>query len=242
MTYLSKFIQFLTVAILIFAMHSCASLTGYEDGKTLGKEGFEGLASINLSRTPDFDIDGDIGDTTGIDADIPGFFFPNLELGLRYGVTDRIDIVSRVNTNLNFFLGAKAQLLGDLNSKAALSAGVNLGNFALISPLWYVQVPVSFSYHPSDRFSWYLSPRFTYQFTSINTDVSASYLGANTGIFVGGRHKLALDLGYYNFGAEGASLGLLTVGIGGRFTFNESDSVGSSSNSSTSKAKKKKRK
>jgi hypothetical protein len=172
------------------------------------------MIALNVSQRPDFNDWKDSVDS----IDIPNIYAPYLEFGGRFGVGERVDISLRLNTNLNIAVGAKAQVVGDRTSKTALSIGFEAGTFAFISGLWNLSVPVYFSLHPSEKFSWYLTPRYTYQFASYTgADNGANYTGGNTGLLFGNRNKFGLDFGYYRFGAGGESIGLVQFGLGGRF-------------------------
>ena len=210
----------------LFAMavlfSNCASLTGFQDGRTVGKDRADLTASLNFSQSPDFDDWEDLGDS--LDSDIPDFFFPNIEFGGRYGVAENVDINLKINSNLNLNVGAKVQVFGDRESQTALALGIDVGTFGLISGLWNVQIPLSFSVHPSERFTWYLSPRYIYQFTAYTgAENGLNYFGGNTGIFFGNRHKFGIDVGYHNVGSSNTdgSIGLLQIGLGGRFSLNK---------------------
>lgn len=194
----------------------CASLTGFHDGRSLGEGAFELTPSINFSQSPDFDDWENVEDTANVD--IPTLFFPSIEVGGRYGVADRVDVTLRMNTNLNLSVGAKVQVFGDRESPTALALGAEVGTFGLIGALWNVQVPVYFSVHPKDNFAWYLSPRYIFQFASfVGAENGLNYLGGNTGLMFGRRNKFGFDVGYYRIGTNGESVGILQVGIGGRF-------------------------
>jgi len=211
----------LALAGISLFLSNCASLTGFQDGRSVGKNNGEIMGSLNFSQSPDFDNWEDQGDSLD---NVPNLFFPSIEFGGRYGVAEKVDITLRLNTNLNLGIGVKAQMLGDRESKAALALGAEAGTFGLISGLWNFQVPVYFSVHPTENFAWYLTPKFVYQFTSYaGADNGLSYTGANTGLLFGKRNKFGLDLGYYRVGAEGESIGLFQVGIGGRFALGKED-------------------
>lgn len=201
---------------LAFLLSNCASLTGFQDGRTTGKNNGEFFGSLSLSQSPDFNDWEDRNDSTNID--IPNIYIPSLEFGGRYGVAEKVDITLRLNTNLNVGFGVKAQVVGDRTSKVALALGAEAGTFGLISGLWNFQIPLYLSVHPSENFGWYLTPRFIYQFNSYaGAEFGANYLGGNTGFLFGKRNKFGLDLGYYRLGADGQSVGLLQFGLGGRF-------------------------
>jgi hypothetical protein len=200
---------------LLFAFSNCASLTGFQDGRTVGQDNGEISVSLNVASSPDFNDWEDQNDSI---VDIPNLYFANLEFAGRYGVAEKVDITLRLNTNLNVGLGAKFQVLGDRESQVALALGAEVGTFGLITGLWNVQVPVYFSVHPKENFAWYLSPRFIYQFSSYSgADVGLSYMGGNTGLLFGKRHKFGLDVGYYNISTDGRNTNALQFGLGGRF-------------------------
>ncbi len=185
----------------------------------MGEGNAEIGVSLNMSQSPDFDKLGDeIEDST--DVNIPSFFFPSFEFSGRYGVAEKVDIGVRLNTNLNFGISGKFQVVGDQESSFAMALGAEVGTFGLISGLWNVQIPVFLSVHPSERFSWYFSPRYIYQFTTYaGAENGLSYLGGNTGVMFGSRNKFGLDIGYYNVsaGADNGSIGMLQIGLGARF-------------------------
>lgn len=202
-------------SLLLFSV-GCASLTGYQDGKTVGQGNGEAMVSLNISQTPDF---GAFEDSLNI-TDINSFFFPNIELGGRYGATENLDITVRMNTNLNLGVGAKYQIVGDRSSNFAVSVGTEIATFGLISGLWNVQIPVYTSYHPTEKLAIYASPRYIYQFSSVGSFEGFNYLGGNVGLLFGSRHKFGIDLGIYKASATGSgSVGLNSFGIGGKFVF-----------------------
>jgi hypothetical protein len=207
----------LALAAISLFLSNCASLTGFQDGRTIGQGNGEISASLNVSQTPDFTKWKDQFDTI---TKIPRYFVPNIEVGGRYGIAEKFDITLKLSTTLNVGIGGKFQVIGDRQSKAALSVGAEIGTFGLISGLWNVQVPVYFSLHPSETFSWYVTPRYIRQF-EVYSGVSGGvdYLGANTGLLFGNKNKFGFDLGYYNFSSGGISSGVLQIGIGGRFAF-----------------------
>ncbi|MBP6184158.1 MAG: hypothetical protein KA479_04405 [Saprospiraceae bacterium] len=218
---MKSLLQMTGLAAMALLLSNCASLSGFQDGRTVGKDKADLSVSLNLSQSPDFNDWEDQDDS--LETDIPNLFFPSIEVGGRYGVAENFDINMKLNTNLNISVGAKFQLLGGQESMTALAVGAEVGTFGLVSGLWNVQIPVYFSLHPSERFSWYLSPRYIYQFTSYaGADNGLNYIGGNTGILFGRRHKFGLDVGYYNVGNSDldGGIGLLQIGVGGRFSLN----------------------
>lgn len=227
------FFGLMILSSLLFT--GCASLTGYQDGRSVGEGNGEGMISLNLSQSPSFT---DLEDSLGID-EIPSFRFPNIELSGKYGVTEKLDVTLRMNTNLNLGVGAKYQLIGDRSSEFALGIGAEAGTFGLITGLWNVQLPLYTSFHPTEKFTIYASPRYIYQFSTIGGVEGWNYLGGNFGFLFGSRHKFGLDIGYYQVGATGVDkLGLVSVGIGGKFAFGNNDG-GSTSGTKTTKKRRK---
>ncbi len=213
---MTKIYFHLSLLLSIIFFTSCATLTGYQDGRAIGKESVEVLGSINYTQTPDFDVDLNFDSIAN--PEVPSFGFPNIEFGAKYGVTDKLDVLVRANTNLNLNVGAKYQLLGTNESLFALGAGAEVGTFGLITTFWNVQVPVYASLHPTENISIYLSPRYTYQFSSTFAAGGITYLGGNFGLLFGRKNKIGVDVGYANADIAGsASLALLTFGVGGRF-------------------------
>lgn len=204
---------------LALLLSNCASLTGYQDGRSVGQNNGEISVSLNLAQTPDFNDWEDQNDSFDV---IPNIYFPNFEFGGRYGIAEKVDLTIRVNTTLNLGVGAKFQVVGDRESQVALALGAEIGTFGLISGLWNVQVPVYFSIHPKENFAWYLSPRFIHQFVTYSgADAGLTYVGGNTGLLFGNRNKFGLDLGYYRAGTNGESIGIIQFGLGGRFALGD---------------------
>ena len=214
-----NYFKTLLLAFTLFTLHSCASLTGYQDGRALGAEKGELGVSLNVSQSPDFYYDGDD------DVLDESFAFPNLELSGRYGATDKLDVGVKLNTNLNLSITTKYQILGDQHSKTAIAIGADVGTFGIVSSLWNAQLPLYFSVHPSEKISWYFSPRYIFQFAAGDLSSNVTYLGGNTGLLFGKRHKFGFDLGYYNLtNFDDGGINLLTIGVGGKFVFGEKES------------------
>jgi hypothetical protein len=225
------------IAMIVFS--SCASLTGFQDGRTLGEENGEGSISLNFTQGPTLN---NIGDSVLVNNDIVRLAFPNIELGGRYGIIDKLDLTVKVNTNLNFALGAKYQLWGEPQSKFAIAAGAEAGTFGLFLGVWNMQVPLYFSFHPNDKITFYASPRYVYQFNTFGELLTSwNYLGGNTGILIGNKNKLGIDIGYYRVSIPDLNTpGLLNIGVGGKFFFGNNEKEPSSNIKKTKSRKKRK--
>jgi len=200
----------------LFFLSNCASITGFQDGRTVGEGNGDFYASLNFSTSPNF---GDWRDDS-VTVDVPTLAFPSIEVGGRYGVVEKVDLTLRMNTNLNVGLGTKFQLVGDRNSPFALALGAEVGSFGIILGLLNVQIPLYLSVHPSETFSWYFTPRYIRQFSTFaGVQNGLTYLGANTGFLFGKRSKFGVDLGYYRLGGIEESIPVIQFGLGGRFAF-----------------------
>lgn len=237
-----KNLTFFGLLVSVFSamlLSNCASLTGFTDGRVIGKNNGEFVGSLNFSQTPKF---SDFADSDSIlVGDDFRFTFPSVEVGGRYGVADKIDIGVRMNSNLNLAVDGKFQILGDHESKTALSLGVGVGTFGLLLSgvgLWNFQVSAPFSVHPTEKVAWYVAPRFIGQFATAVGETSGllKYTGGNTGFLFGDKVKFGIDLGYYRWGAGGDSVGLFQFGGGMKFRFGDNEG----SSSSKGKGKKKK--
>ena len=166
------FSPFILFFALMMTLYSCASLSGFQDGRSIGKDNADISISLNATQSPDFD-------------------------------QDAVDDVKP-----------------DRTSNTALALRAEVGSFGLISidlSLWNIQIPVYLSVHPSESFTWFVNPRYIHQFAS--SEYSLGYVGGNTGIMFGSRHKYGLDIGYYHVSEVGSdnSTGLFHIGIGARF-------------------------
>lgn len=218
---------------MVLLLYGCASITGYNDGRSLGEGKFEFTPSFNVTQSPDFDQDITVNNIV---------VFPNIELGGKYGVTEKLDALIRFNTSLNFNAGIKYQLVGDRTSSFALGTGLEFGTFGFVTSIWNVQVPLYGSLHPSDMFTFYFSPRYIYLFSGIESSTGINYFGGNVGMMVGRKHKFCFDLGYYGLNSNGLSSSLSTIGMGGKFVFGGKDDDGTDTKTEfKSKKKKKKR-
>jgi hypothetical protein len=212
--------QFLFAFVASMLLASCASLTGFEEGKTLGADNSEFGISANYIRAPNlFEDELEADSLVGIVG------FPNIELNYKYGITEKIDVGAKVSTNFNSSAYAKYQLVGDKSSKFALSPGFEVGT--ILGAAYSIGVPVYASYYPTPNFAINVNPRFMYQ--SITGDISsgATYLGGNLGLMFGKKHKFGLDFGFYNVGSGGTSNNLITFGLGGKFRFGDFDNSSS---------------
>ncbi|NUQ26113.1 MAG: hypothetical protein HUU34_19355 [Saprospiraceae bacterium] len=212
------------VAVLlsgILLWSGCASLTGFQTGKTVGDEKGEIAMSVNFVSAPDFDPDDDEEPDGNLVISRIGLF----EFGGRYGVAEKIDIGMRINTVLNFLADVKVQVVGDQTSVFAMALGGGVGGFGFVSTdgmLMNFQVPVYFSIHPNDKFALYAAPRYIGQFgtTFERSSGMLNYFGSNFGFEAGKKVKFGLDIAYYNLWNDGEEIdnSLFQIGFGVKFT------------------------
>jgi hypothetical protein len=208
--------------LLILILHSCISLTSYEDGKTIGKGKFEAMPSLNLHQAPSITF----FDTENKLEDIPIIVYPNIAMSFKYGIGNRTDLYGKGGTNMGYNVGFKHQLIADRSSKFALATGAEIG--ILIIPSFFqdgysipnIQIPIYTSYHPSDKFAVYLTPRYMYQFKSEKDTNDYLYYGGNLGLMYGKKHKIGLDFGLYQVAVRDLGrLPIYNIGIGGKYFF-----------------------
>lgn len=209
-----KKLFYLVFPLAVLILHSCASLTGFEDGRTNGEENHTVLVSLNGIQSPNFnDSNSDVSDNGT---------YPNIEAVWRYGFTEKLDLGLKANTFFNFAANVKYQVAGDRNSKYAMSLGTELGTFGFIG-LWNVQLPIYTSMQLNEKTTLYVTPRYIAQFGSgseFNTDGHINYFGGNTGLLFGRKHKFGVDIGYNYLRAGNDNGGsLLNFGVGGKFYF-----------------------
>lgn len=212
----------LSIFLLVLSLQSCISYTGFEDGKTLGKGKVEIMPSLSIHQSPSitfFDNEKKL-------EDIPIIAYPTIGLSLKYGIGIKTDLYVRSASNFGINTGFKHQLIGENNSKFALSTGADVGILMVPGILQddYIipnaQIPIYTSYHPSEKVSLYLTPRYVYQFKSVKDINDYHYLGSNFGVMIGKKHKFGLDLGIYSI--QVTNLGrfyILNVGLGAKYFF-----------------------
>ena len=91
-----NFSFYIAIAIIALFISGCASLTGFQDGRAVGEGNGEISASLNLSQSPEFSND-DFGIDSS-DNSFPNLYFPNLEVGGKYGITDKLDIIFKLSS------------------------------------------------------------------------------------------------------------------------------------------------
>ena len=162
------------------------------------------------------------------DVDTISLNAPFMEIGARYGITDKLDLGAKLTLIGTATVDAKYQFLGDGESKLAGSAGFGLGYLSISSEsngntseskIFDLMVPVYFSVHPADWFAVYASPKYVFRINSYNSsnDVSgsstSSWYGVTTGIRLGKRVGFLAEYSYFGNSEISIPLSQITGGI-----------------------------
>ena len=163
-----KYLLFV-LSLLLFS--SCAQLSSFQTGKTLGK----GTNQITVTATG-YGVTGEPGSI--IEGDLA--IFPFIEVMGQFGITDRLDLGLKLSTGGNAQGHAKFQFAGSLESKFAAALGGGLSyQWADEVRVYRAHVPLYLSYHPGEKDAIYATPRYIYQ--SVSDDSDAYFLGSSLG-------------------------------------------------------------
>ena len=128
--------------------------------------------------------------------------FPQLELTLRYGVTDNLDIGGKL-----YLIGAEAGfkyqfLRGPLDVAIApaasyISIGSSSGNSSSSISATYLHLPLLFGLNINENVALSFGPKFLYTIASVTAgDTSDRASAATSGLWVGGYVSLPLKVGH----------------------------------------------
>jgi len=203
------------------------SLTGYQTGRTVGKSKKNLIISGNLYQAPyRYSEQGSFSqDTLHLDDFVR---WVNCEATLFYGVGENLDLGARLNSEFMAGLIAKWQLIGGKNSAAAFAIGSEFGILAL--DRLYYQLPLYFSVHPNKNFTFYISPKYSYEWNLNHyfSKENIKYLGFNAGVVLGSKQKTTVDFGLFRshrydsleFGEDSVQVKVLPkIGIGLSYRF-----------------------
>jgi hypothetical protein len=180
-------------------MTGCVSFSTLQTGRVLGEGNFAGTMALSS-------INGQIlSDSAATTA-------PMFEFQGTYGITEKIDGFIKIGLLGTSSLGAKYQLLGDDESKGALSFGTSIGTISTSSgiyetTIWDWTIPVYASYHPTDWLAVYASPKYVMRFTGNyendkkTNSGSSGWYGGTGGIRVG--RKFGFMMEYSSFTTNG---------------------------------------
>ncbi len=156
----------------LFFSSSCGQLTSLQTAKVVGK-GQMTIGAAAMGYGVDDSISGnEIG--TGV--------FPHVEVFGRYGLSDNFDMGLKLSSAANLLLDGKFQFLGDGDSPFAMAIGAGLEyQFNGVDNnnefVYRVHVPVYLSFHPSEEFAVYATPRYMVQFADDNYNFPGGSFG-----------------------------------------------------------------
>ncbi len=197
----------------IVVLQSCASMSTMQTARTTekGEVGFGfggGFVQADIAQGK--------SDTIKIKA-------PFVEVGGRYGITDKLDIGAKLTLIGTAVLDGKYQFLGDHESKVAGSVGLGFGYLGIESgnsksTMYDIMTPVYFSYHPADWFSIYASPKYVFRINTYSNDKtsgsgSSHWYGVTSGVRFGKRFGFLMEYSYFKNSEYSKPLSQVTGGF-----------------------------
>ena len=177
---------------LFLLFNSCAQLTFLQDARTYGKNNGHAGATLTAYGTND----------PGNDEVIAGGAVPFGILHGSYGLSDKVDVQYSISSAFNVYGGVKLQVVGDRQSRFALSLLPGLeyqfiggNNEGFIRP----HLSLIGSFHPSERFAVFLEPKFIAQFFD---DERFFFPGASLGVKFQVTDRIDVSLGGSLFKVE----------------------------------------
>ncbi len=198
--------------ILLIGASSCAQLTSFQTGRTLGKGQTEITPSVSLLG---------VVDNPAVSSELGSFVLPFGDISLQHGISERFDLGLKVSTGLNAQLSGKYQFVGDKQSKSALSLGAGLSyQLAGEELVLRYHLPLYYSLHFSEKSAFYATPRYMLQ--QVRNDDNFHFLGLTAGYMhsFNDRLDLGTEFGLHRpFNAGNASENLMLLGVGLKYRF-----------------------
>ncbi|MDX1478663.1 MAG: hypothetical protein R3301_13215 [Saprospiraceae bacterium] len=202
------------IAVLsLLALPGCIQVSSWQTARTVGEHNGEILVAFGALG---------ISDPLGEDADAG---VGTMELMGRYGVSETVDIGLKISSFSSYVFDAKFQVVGDRTTSFGLALGPGIGITAFVGSngIFQGHLPVHMSVHPSERFAFYFTPRYSSQFTF--GDGALHYLGGSLGLEFGRKVKFGLDVSFAELlndtdaddVFEDFGLRLFQVGFGAKF-------------------------
>ncbi|MEL6671295.1 MAG: hypothetical protein AAFR61_03860 [Bacteroidota bacterium] len=183
----------LMLCAALFYMTSCASISGLQTAKVVGKGHAEmGLGLAGIGENPQN------GEAVAVGAEAWG----------RMGISKRMDVGLKFSSTGTSVVDLKWQFIGNQNSLIAVATGVGVGVNGLAfsntgAGVLDVHFPLYTSVHLGKKLDLYFNPRYISQTLAAgNQQGQIGYLGYSGGIMVGGKVKLLLDYSDFVFGNE----------------------------------------
>ena len=201
---MTKSIYFLA----LFLLTGCIPLANLETARTTG----QGNQSIqgNLEA---YYLDHTFEDVDGI--------VPSGNIQYRYGWRPKIDVGISASAGGNGQIFAKYQFWGNQESKFAAALGLKIGSQFLFTEQAHpfrLYVPIYFSYHPSEKYAFFINPMYTKQF--IKNDHNSDFIGLTAGscLYIKG-NELAFGASLNNIKTGREINNLFSLGLGYIYQF-----------------------
>lgn len=185
------------IVLLVLAMgslQSCYMSSALKTGRTLAPQETE--IAVNLSTYGIVDQE---------DQNPVGFVYP--EVAISTGISERADFQGKIGM-FSFYGEGRYQFIGDKYSPIAGSVGIGLhaGGIPVLSEMVLnagVHVPAYLSFHPSDQFALYASPRVTVNYFGVGlgqleTAGTLIQSAGIVGIEAGDRFKVRVEGGVHS--------------------------------------------
>jgi len=198
--------------VILIGLCSCAQLSLFQDGRTIGKGNTEIGATASL-----YGFDEDL-----LDEDISSIIVPGAIVYVNRGVHEDLDLQFSVSSALNMLLGMKYQLVGSKTSKfaTAINPGYSIqyGGVNETFPVSRLHLAFVSSFHPNEKTSVFFEPRYIYQFEKDNDN--NAYPGGTIGLNFRPNTKIRLGFGFSAFSPTSSRGLLYQVGLGAAFMIN----------------------
>lgn len=198
--------------VALFA--SCASMSTMQTARTTHKGEFATGFGGGYVKT---DVEIGTLDTISIAA-------PFMEIGGRYGITDKLDVGAKLTLIGTAGVDVKYQFLGDKESMFAAAVGGGLGYLSISSGdsesnLIDLQIPVYLSLHPTEWLSIYASPKYVmrnnfWKSSSTTGNDMSHWYGATGGLRLGRGTAFFAEYSYFGNSAINKPFSQFTVGVG----------------------------
>jgi len=209
-----KLIPYLLFLILSFVLSSCFTTANFETGKTMGKGHRKLDIAINNSnfepKTKGLFPNGSLSSNGGM----------SLNIGITYGLTDKLDIGMNSSTNSDISFKAK-YMLTKPSSKFAVSLGAS--SFIVLSlpePMYlHSNIALYTSYHPNKKITFYAYPQLLFispqEKNVVETLTESKGASFSTGIILN-HFKQKTEINNFSVGFEYSNV---SVGIFNQNTF-----------------------
>ena len=197
---------FVVLLAVVFVFSSCITMSTMQTARVTEKGKFATDIGLGLMNAG---------------VSYPGIYIPEIEVGARYGVTDKMDVGAKISTIKAITADAKYQFLGDKKSVFAGSAGLGFEYIYSMSTNFYdLVLPVYFSYHPLDWLSIYGSPKYFLKYANYydsknytNHNTISHWYGTTGGIRLGRRIAFIAEYSYFRTNVESEPYSQITAVI-----------------------------